>query len=76
MCQPTVGCGQQKFSCVSVGGGKHACKPAAGNAANPGDPNTYDEAGGCSVAPAKDTLPMVWGLLLLLVLGLRPRRHF
>lgn len=74
MCQPSVGCGQS-FSCVSVGGGKHACSPATGNPANPGDPNGYDEAGGCSVAPGQGALPLVWGVFLLLLPGLRPRRQ-
>ena len=75
MCQPQTGCGQG-YACVSVGGGKHACKPgSANNPATPKAPWEADEQVGCSVASGQaSALPMVWGLLFVLVLGRKMRQ--
>ena len=80
LCQPATGCGQG-WTCIPAGGGKHVCKKAApsnptNNAGGPAGPEGYeDEMGGCNVAPEGRALPLMWGVILLLVLALRPRRR-
>jgi len=81
MCHsPGMSCGAG-LTCSSVGGGKNVCKAAGpkknsgNNPGAPAGPAAHEEMGGCSVAPEQSALPLLWGVILLLILALRPRRN-